>query len=451
MRNLREALTHTLLSEAEKGEKPKIQVVNLPMIERDARIKAMKKRFGASNFKKMSEQDFMMSKSEGFFFHYNPDTNKYFEGNASFQFMFFKISTETELSSPPEIDDYWNHYNFKVDHTKSTITVEKQWIDTRLRAPIVTNPDAWQRGLEIAIERHPEIEDYKLKGVAGLKEVDDLLELPSLDNVVGKDKEVDVYIGTNVSKAKSFLEDGIREPFIAEVAYSAAIDNAREASKRDPDGAWAVLKITVNGKNAKKKYYSLEIDQDIEPEDIEVFKTKIPNAFKEESARTYYKRYKDAWKPNIDEIAITSNEDIDAMLETHRTKTRGSFRVRRYLIHDARVVEIPKKGGGWTLAIEDKINTESKIKDVLAYTKVEHILRSWAHEGPMEARGYELVYKDRLEENDFEEFKEWIFENNPPVKLQQGFMKWALDKENFAAKDKPMQVLKNFFPMGDWS
>ena len=449
MKSLKEALNYTLLDEAQKGNKPKVQVVNLPMIERDARIKAMKERFGASKFKRYDVDDFMKSKNEGFFFHYNPTANKYFEGNASFQFMFFKVNTERELSSPPDIDDYWNHYNFKVNHTNRTITVEKQWIDSKLVSAVIDQPGPWKKAVEIAVERHPEIEDYKIKGVAGIKTVEELLALPTLD-VAGKDEEVEVFISVTLSQAKKYLEDGIKQPFIGHLTFSVATSDARINSDRDPDGVWAILKTTVNGKNAKRQFDSLLIDQDIEPDEIQIVKTSVQDAMKRGMGRTYFKRYEDAWPSNTQEVILTASEDIDTILNTHKAKARGWTLAIEKEIHNVRVVQIPKKGGGWTLAIENKVS-DTQVKDILAYLKVSHILLTSSHEGPIEARAFRDIMDDKLEAGDFEFFREWIFENNPPEKLAQGFMKWALDQENFSAKDRPMNVIKNFFPMGNWS
>lgn len=445
MKNLKETLSYTL-NEAKKDEKPKIQVVNLPMIERDARIQAMKKRFGASNFKRYDVDDFMKSKNEGFFFHYNPNANKYFEGNASFQFMFFKISTEKELSSPPEIDKYWNHYNFKVDHVNKTITAEKQWIDTKPVNAVIDKPAPWKTAVEIAVDRHPEIEDYKIKGIAGIKTVDELLDLPTLD-VAGKDEEVEVFIAATLSQTREYLEDGIKDPFVAHLTFSLASSDARMNIDQDPDRAWAILKVTINAKNAERKYSSLEVDQNIRADDIEVVKISKPDALKKVQGRNYFKRYQDAWPTNTQEVIITDSEDIDTIINAHRVKARRQPRTTE--IHSARVVEIPKRLGGWTLAIENKV-TETQVKDILAYLKVEQIIRKWSFDSPIiDIEELRKMITDKFNSGDFEFFKEWIFENNPPQILARELMRSILDSEGIKYKNSFVEVIKKLFPMAN--
>lgn len=451
MKDLRTTLQRTL-NEAE--EKIKEEVVKLPMIERDMRIRALKQRFGESHFKRFKPEDFMKSENEGFFFHYNPSAKKYYEGNASFQFMFFKVSASRELSSPPEIDDYWNNYNFKVDHLNNTITAEKQWSETKLRNPSIENPGAWKKALEIATKRHPEIEDYKVVGIKGVSSIEDVMEMPSAD-LIGKDKDFYVYYGDAAKDIKKALKKGMRGPFSAEFTYSAALKTAKIDASSDPDGAWGVVKIKVNGKDdITAKAWGLQIAKDVEAEDIELVKSNTAEAFEEESNRTYYEHYPEIWKKYFEEVIVTTKEDIDALARVHELSARENKKrrsVKRSVLSKPIAMDgyyvLTTKSHKRILLLDQEHYNDRTIKDALGYTVFDWS-KALVNPGIELSQRLKVRLQNPKNESDFELIREWVFENNPPSEVAQEVVKKLLDASGpIAGKTEVIEFLMTTMPL----
>jgi hypothetical protein len=310
------------LNEAKKGE-PQIEVVKLPVLNKEQRIEDMKQRFGASKFKKHDQSDFFKDQSEGFFFHYNPDANKYYESNASFQHMFFAPPKNAVYKEPPKIDDYWNHYNFKVDHNKKTVSLEKQWLDTRLRTYVIEEIAPHQRALEIAIERHPEIKDYKFPSSKMAKTVKEFISLDS-ETSIGEDKEVTLYYGTTGEEAREILANGAENVDGAYFSYTSAQDEAKESARKDPDGEWAILKIKANGKDLKDRMFgSIEIEAEVKPKDVELVKSNTKD-FMKKKEKKQYKKYKQLWPENQNKFFITNEDEIEKMIMKTTQASRKS-------------------------------------------------------------------------------------------------------------------------------
>lgn len=449
MKDLNVILQRTL-NEAE--EKIKEEVVKLPMIERDMRIRAMKRRFGESKFKKFKPEDFMKSESEGFFFHYNPNAKKYYEGNASFQFMFFKIGNSRELSSPPKIDDYFNKFNFKVDHTRNTITAEKEWVDTKLRSAVIRNPGPWQKAIEIAIKRHPEIEDYKLTGINGVKSIDDIMEMPS-EELIGKDEDFYVYYGDGAEDIRKALSKGMSGPFSASLAYSAALERAKVNAYDDPDGAWGIIKIKVNGKDdITKKSGGLQVAENIKAENIELVKASTADAFEKENNRTHYDRYPEIWIRHFDEVLITTKEDIEAMAETHQLSAKeSSSKFKRTVLATATIdgyyiltTKLKKK----ILLLDQAVYNDRTVKDALGWT-VFGWSRRWLMPGFDMGKRLEERVKEPKNESDFELIREWVFENNPPNEIMRQAVEKILENTSASNKAPVVRFLQATMPLAN--
>lgn len=454
MKDLSTILQRTL---NEASTKIKEEVVKLPMIERDARIAEMKKRFGASRFKRSEPEDFMKSESEGFFFHYNPTAKKYYESNASIQFMFFKVSNSRELSSPPDIDEYWNHFNFKVDRLEKTITPEKQWSGTKLHAPVIEKPSAYQTALRIAIKRHPEISDYKVVGISDIKSVDDIMDLASED-MVGKDKDFFVFYGNSVTTIAKMLESGINDPIRTDFTYSAALARARMSNEDDPDGAWAVIKLKVNGKdNIRIKSSSIEIDEQYDPEDITLVKASTSNAFEKANARKKFDRYEEIWQPYFSEIIITSKDDIEALGRIHSLSGKErKMRTPRIPLYKSKIIDgyyklTTKSNTRILLLDQDIYSSDRKIKDALLPTVLNQQL--WWHQSNSKNLGLTSDLIKTLtslnSERNLELAREWVYENNPPSEVSQGVIKSLLAPGSFNDKKYIIEFLQKSMPLAN--
>lgn len=399
----------------EAKEDPDVEVVNLPTLYKERRIRDMKNRFGERKFKRFSEDDFFKTSTQGFFFHYNPTSNKYYESNASFQFMFFNPREGVPYPPPPEIDDYWNHFNFKVDRQEKTVALEKQWSDTKLVSYTIEDVKPHQVALQTAVDRHPEIADFKLRGTTMAKTVKDFLELPSADDI-GTEKDFDMYIPASGEKARKYLRNGIPEE--EDVRLYLSRDNAVESAKyntarEDPDGVWAVLKVSVNGKDPIKKrgFGSFDMQKDISAEQLEVFKASPKDYFEKENSREEYTKYKTVWSRNASKFYVTSSKDIQSFLEraeTRKGRRRGSEQ-SMYIPYER--VGYPgifhvtlKKGPRIYVADQEKVD-EHKLEQFIAYTFLSGISTFFVFENADKIRdiakdpekAHAFVFKGKME------------------------------------------------------
>lgn len=361
---------HSGLFEAK--EDPDIEVVNMPTLHKERRIKDMMSRFGESRFKKFDEEDFFKTKTQGFFFHYNPTDNKYYESNASFQFMFFSPRQGVPYSPPPDIEDYWNHFNFKVDRQQKIVFLEKQWSDSKLVSYVVESIKPHQVALQIAVSRHPEIADFKLRGTAMAKTVEEFLELPSADDI-GTEKDFSMYIPSSGEKAREYLENGIKEEEDVRLYLSRdrAVDDAKHIGARDdPDNVWTVLKVEVNGKDPIKQrgFGSFDMQKDIPADKLEVAKVSQKDYFKKERNRREYTKYKSVWSKNASKFYIASKEEVQNFLQ------RADARMRdKRPMYNSYEPEYPgfyhitlKKGPRIYVADQEKAN-EKELESFVAY------------------------------------------------------------------------------------
>jgi len=156
-------------------------------------------RHGRSKFGSMTVSDMFKDPSEGWFFHYS---DKYFEGQYSFQFVqTFGFKENLKIKNIVTDEDVsWNNGNFMVDSINKQVIIEKAWSRDRLITGHIEDMDEVKIALSIAVNRHPEIIDYKFNYPRmGLKKVSDALNVSSVGD---SDSDIMVFWGTT--------EDGLR-------------------------------------------------------------------------------------------------------------------------------------------------------------------------------------------------------------------------------------------------
>jgi hypothetical protein len=273
----------------------------------------------------LAAKEFFLTPVQGFFFHYNPTTKIYYEGQASFQFV-----EGTRFPSHFNIENrkdkfYWNHFNFAVDKKAHSIDIQKAWFDNILKTATLDNLYNTQQALKVAIKEHPELAKYRVIGTKlRTKSAKEFLELDT-EQDVGKKDFIKAFWGTtsvHLRKAKESKytpsKDGEQMWFDHKIAEGEA--DAAKRTHKHPFTALVTLKLP-----AKKEFWNgKKFTADITKDYIVSYETIEPDFESSERSEEKYEKSQFVWKEKFISIIIASGAAHKAILASGEEWTSGA-------------------------------------------------------------------------------------------------------------------------------
>ena len=278
-----------------------------------------------SKFKKIPDDHIVMQSNEGFFFHYNPDKNVYFESNGSFVFIigvatrksyksrYFSKSSPYKVEQITHDDIGYDDINFRVNKKTKKIYLEKRWEDTKLRANTIDDPEAFRDAVKIAVREHSELKEYTFVPLK-MKVSEYTTKAGAAALEAGGEQKA--YIAVLGDRFKEIKQDGLKErkenapktqmffdKKTAEKEAKRISDTKRISDSNKLYHVWVIAEVIIKsdeevGEKWEDRY---ELGKAIPPERIKLIKTNMPRYFEE------------SWKP-AKRLTQLENLDINKTL-----------------------------------------------------------------------------------------------------------------------------------------